>query len=106
MLSVMVLVVSARDEHHCKKSDAEMKKLIACVISKVPDASSFSDTLDRMVKDLGCTERLCVARKLCGHEDVEEALRKHMTAAELELLHGLTDSCSNLVNRCSSKNHN
>ncbi|CAN7990796.1 unnamed protein product [Ixodes pacificus] len=69
MLSVMALVVSARNEHHCKKSDAEMKKLIACVIAKVPDASSFYDTLDKMVKDLGCTERLCAVRKLCGHED-------------------------------------
>ncbi|CAN7991064.1 unnamed protein product [Ixodes pacificus] len=40
MLSAMVLVVSARNEHHCQKSDAEMKELIACVISKIPDASS------------------------------------------------------------------
>ncbi|KAM7305003.1 putative hebreain [Ixodes scapularis] len=70
MLSVMVFVVSARNEHHCKKSDAEMKELISCVISKIPDASSFNDTLDRMVKDLGCTERLCAVRKLCDHEDV------------------------------------
>ncbi|EEC11144.1 hebreain, putative [Ixodes scapularis] len=103
MLSVMALVVSARNEHHCnkfkkykcqrlsfpavifvhlalfclnlllqlsEKSDAEMKKLIACVIAKVPDASSFYDTLDKMIKELGCTERLCAVRKLCGHEDV------------------------------------
>ncbi|XP_029830456.2 antimicrobial peptide microplusin-like [Ixodes scapularis] len=82
-----------------------MKELISCVISKIPDASSFNDTLDRMVKDLGCTERLCAVRKLCDHEDVEGALRRHVTAAQLELLHGLTDSCSNLVNRCSSQNH-
>ncbi|XP_029836905.2 antimicrobial peptide microplusin-like [Ixodes scapularis] len=94
MLSVMALVVSARNEHHCKKSDAEMKKLIACVIAKVPDASSFYDTLDKMIKELGCTERLCAVRKLCGHEDVEGAFKKYITAAQLELLHGLVDSCS------------
>ncbi|XP_029832824.3 antimicrobial peptide microplusin-like [Ixodes scapularis] len=94
--AVVIFVAFGLNWEHCEKNDLEIRTLLDCVESKVP--FYLKAKLNETVKKLGCTEKLCAVRKVCGQADVEETLQQHFPAAEVGMLKRMASRCERLGN--------
>ncbi|CAN7993058.1 unnamed protein product [Ixodes hexagonus] len=91
VLAAAVLVATSHHVELCKKNDSELREALDCITSRLPAA--FNRKFDRVEKQLGCSNKSCVLRKLCKEGDLDEALKKHFTPAEIQTLHTTATDC-------------
>ncbi|XP_077560060.1 antimicrobial peptide microplusin-like [Haemaphysalis longicornis] len=91
LVVALVVVASAHHLELCSKSDADLVKELDCIkgmLSKQTNAA-----FDEAVKQLNCTDRACAIKKLCAGNDLEGAMAKYFTAAQITEIHNAATAC-------------
>ncbi|KAK8763114.1 antimicrobial peptide microplusin-like [Amblyomma americanum] len=80
--------------HHlelCGKNDGQLKRELQCIRRSISAAANQS--FDNAVRDLRCRDNSCVIRKLCVGNDLEKAMAKYFTRAQITEIHNAATAC-------------
>uniref|UniRef100_A0A6M2E1F2 Antimicrobial peptide microplusin n=1 Tax=Amblyomma tuberculatum TaxID=48802 RepID=A0A6M2E1F2_9ACAR len=80
--------------HHlelCDKNDGQLKSELRCIRRSISTAANRS--FDNAARDLRCRNDTCVIRKLCVGNDLEKAMAKYFTRAQIGEIHEAATAC-------------
>ncbi|XP_077505000.1 antimicrobial peptide microplusin-like isoform X1 [Amblyomma americanum] len=91
LLATFVALSFAHHLELCDKNDVQLKSELQCIRRSISAAAIQS--FDNAARDLRCRDNSCVIRRLCVGNDLEKAMAKYFTRAQITEFRNASAAC-------------